>query len=465
MKSTKTTRPVSQRLSRRSLFVVALTVAFFSPARAQTNFPQPNREQLLNGLTILFSPRPGNANVLLKLRIRSGAAFDLAGKAGTMALLGDALFPDPATREYVTENLGGRLEVSTTYDSIDVTISGKASELERMIELLRNAVITTNLSVENVTRVREARLKQLSETSASASQLADREIAKRLFGSYPYGNPATGTVESLAKVERADLMLAHERFLHPDNSTLVVIGGVDKTPLMRDLRQLLGPWGKGDRAYPATFRQPNAPDARVLLINQADAKNAEIRIAVRGLARSDRDVTAAWLLAQVARERWQAALPELSAPFVRHEAYALPGMLVFGASVPTSSVSKAISAAQEVMRTLMQNEPTPAEMSRALASPPSMLHRPSEAESLADFWLDSEIYKVSTSNPSIDPGRVAAADVQRAAVRLFKDAAPASIAVGDVNQLKSVFGGKAELRDAKPEVKSPSDLATPAKKP
>jgi hypothetical protein len=38
---------------------------------------------------------PGDANLFMKLRLNSGAAFDLTGKAGTMALLADALFLIP----------------------------------------------------------------------------------------------------------------------------------------------------------------------------------------------------------------------------------------------------------------------------------------------------------------------------------------------------------------------------------
>src|SRR4029450_13836991 len=71
-------------------------------------FAAPERESLLNGLRILYWQQPGNPTVVLKLRIHSGAAFDLADKAGMMALLGDALFPDQTIREYVTDELGGR---------------------------------------------------------------------------------------------------------------------------------------------------------------------------------------------------------------------------------------------------------------------------------------------------------------------------------------------------------------------
>src|SRR5438094_7586862 len=122
-----------------------------SPLRAYgQTVPPPDRERLLNGLTVLYGNRPGDPNVLLKLRVHSGAAFDLAGKSGTMALLAEAMFPESTTREYVVEQLGGRLELSTSYDAIDVSISGKSSELERMVELLRNAIINLNLSAENV---------------------------------------------------------------------------------------------------------------------------------------------------------------------------------------------------------------------------------------------------------------------------------------------------------------------------
>src|SRR5436190_10628907 len=282
--------------SRNHRGVVALIMILAAPALACAQPSSPGREQLLNGLTILFSPRPGDPQVLLKLRIHSGAAFDLAGKAGTMSLLADSFFPDAATHEYVTEELGGKLEVVTTYDGIDVILSGKAGEFERMIELLRNAVITPNLSADSVARVRQARLKQLADRPLSAAEVADEAVAARLFGTYPYAHSPTGTAETLAKIDRADLLLARERFIHPDNATLVVSGGVEKARVMRDLRQLLGPWQKGDRSIPATFRQASPPDPRVLLISQPGSLNADVRIAVRGFAARERDSLAASLL-------------------------------------------------------------------------------------------------------------------------------------------------------------------------
>src|SRR5436190_23815452 len=140
--------------------LLAFTAHLF-PVCAQTT-QEPVREELLNGLKVFVWSQPGNANVVLKVRIRSGAAFDLTDKAGMMALLGDAFFPDPETVEYVSDQLGGKLEVSTNYDSINVTMSGKASEFERMVDLLRGALVTTQLTPDIVNKLREQRARKLS---------------------------------------------------------------------------------------------------------------------------------------------------------------------------------------------------------------------------------------------------------------------------------------------------------------
>jgi zinc protease len=384
-----------------------------------------------------------------------------------MALLGDVLFSDPATREYVSEQLGGRLEVTTNYDGIDITISGKASELERIVDILRIALTTPQLTVENVARVRDARLKQLSDKPISAAEVADQAIAARLFGNFPYGHPATGTVETVSKIDRSDLLSARDRFLYADNSTIVVIGGVEQTRLRRTLRQLLGPWQKSDRLVPASFRQPTAPDAKVLLVNQPGATSAEIRLAVPGFARSDRDADAASILAQITRARWQAASTNLSTAFVRHDAHTLPGSFVLGASVPTASAAKVLSAAQQTIRSLAQNGPTAAELDRARSEMlADMSRQASQPESIAALWLDLDAFKLAPLNVQVRSlQNLTVQDVQRVAARLFKDASPATIVAGDAEQLKVSFAGSFEMRREKPDPKAAADPAVPAKKP
>jgi zinc protease len=420
------------------------------PVGAQ-NPPEPSREELLNGLHVLLWNRPGDANVLMKLRIHSGATFDPAGKAGTMALLGDALFPDPAAREYFADELGGSLLVATDYDGIEVTLTGRASEFERITDLLRTALINTQLSDEVINRLREARSKVVRETGINPANIADRAIVARLFGEYPYGRPSAGSTESLARVVRPDLLFARERFLNPNNATLVVIGGVEERRAMRALRQLLGMWRKSDSIVPATFRQPEAPDARTLVYDLPGAETAEVRLATRGLARADKDSAAATLLALIARDRWQTALPELSrsAFFVRHEAHVLPGIFVMGASVRATDTARALETARAVLKDLYTVPPSAAEMAHARAEAIAVLNKQNERpESLADAWLDSETFKTgSLGDQARAIGSLTPTDLQRVANRIFRDASIAAIAVGNSAQLRTELErtGKVEI--------------------
>ncbi|HEX5885360.1 MAG TPA: insulinase family protein [Pyrinomonadaceae bacterium] len=436
------------------------------PLRAQIP-PQPEREQLLNGLRLLLWMKPGSQDVILKLQINSGAAFDLAGKSGQMALLGDLLFPDPATVDFFTDEMDGKLNVTVTYDSTTITMVGKVGEFEQIVEVLRNGLLATQLTPEVVTRMRDARIKTLRDLSVAPAEVADRAISARLFGDFPYGRPAAGSPEDLARVERADLMLARERFLNSNNATLAIIGGVTKLRAMRTLRQLLGPWRKSEQIVPTTFRQPTPPDARTLIVN-VPGPSVEVRLAVRGVSRTDPDFHTAELLARVAQHRWQATTPELARQpvFVRSDAYALPGAFVMGATVNTQLAVDSLANARKVLDSLTTTPVTPDELERAktevINEVSAQLSKP---ESFPDPWLDMNTYHLSEAQDQIALLRsVTAADIQRVANRLFKTANVATVVAGETLQLKPALQGRVPF-EVFGEIATPTPSPKPATKP
>jgi zinc protease len=461
----------------RLALALLLTLAPAAAARPQAA-PEPRREQLLNGLRVVTLSRPGDPQLLLRLRLHTGAAFDLAGKEGLMALLGDAFF-DAQTREYLTEELGGRIEVSTGYDFIDVTLAGRAQDFDRMLELMRNAVINPQLTAEAVTALRAARLKALGEKQTPAAR-ADHAVAARLFNVHPYGRPAAGTPESVARVERPDLLLIRERFLNPNNATLAVVGGVEHLRVMRALRQSVGGWRKSDRLVPETFRRPEATDARVLVMGEpASAGAFEVRLAVRGLARNDRDRPAAQVLVHLVRERWAAAFPEIKgSAAVRHDAHRDGGLFVLSATTRTAAeAAKALEAGRAVLNALATAGPAPAELDAARgAFVQTLLAAQQSPEGWAASWLDEHSYKT----PSVTAAATERAlvsltppEAQRVAARLFLHTPTASVAVGDAASLRTelarlggveVFGEAAAGPASQPSTQPPPQ-PTPTQQP
>jgi len=96
--------------------------------------------------------------------------------------------------------------------------------------------------------------------------------------------------------------------------------------------------------------------------------------------------------------------------------------------------------------------------------------RTSQPETIADLWLDLDTYKLAPFQTRISSIQgLTVQDLQRVAARLFKDALPATIVVGDVGQLRSGFAGSIEVRNEKLEVKTTAEptppKAPPVKKP
>jgi predicted Zn-dependent peptidase len=111
--------------------------------------------------------------------------------------------------------------------------------------------------------------------------------------------------------------------------------------------------------------------------------------------------------------------------------------------------------------------PTAQEFEHAREEMLAELSRQSSAENLAertaDAWLTMELYKLAPAAAQV--GSLTLGDLQRVAARLFKDATPATIVVGDAQQAKSNFAVAIEVRSAKSEVKTATEPAIPPKKP
>lgn len=292
-----------------------------------TKLPEPRQEKLLNGLKLLAWNEPNAEKVTVKLRIHSGSAFDPQGKEGVMALLADALFPNEAQREFFAEDLGGSLEVTSNFDFIQINATGNSEQFLTIVETLATAVTNPQINKEITSKIVAARLEKVKELEKNPAYIADQAVAKRLFGDFPYGRAQNGTSASLAKIDFADLLFAKQRFLTADNATLAISGNVKHDLAFRAVRRYFGAWEKADKKIPATFRQPDAPDARTPTIEIPIAEKYSLRIATMVAARNDKDFYATQVLTRI-RQNQLCHNTDAKHASTRLETYLLYGIYV-----------------------------------------------------------------------------------------------------------------------------------------
>lgn len=316
----------NKHFNRITLFALILFIGAGLSQAQNIKFPNPRQEKLLNEFKLLIWSVPEAEKVTCRLRLNKGSAFDQLGKEGQMALLANILFPDQISRDFFEEDLGGSLEITSTYDYLQINVTSDPDQILTVLQTLANAVISPQIDKETTAKVREDMLARVRELENDPVYLADLAVSKRLFGEFPYSRPPLGTSETLPNIDFADLIFAQQRFLTADNATLTVSGNVKSDLIYRAVRRYFGIWTKADEPVPATFRLPETPDKNVQIIESVLPDAHELRFAIRGLARNDKNFYAAEILAEIIKKRLQTKAGKDAD--VAHQSHFLPGMVL-----------------------------------------------------------------------------------------------------------------------------------------
>lgn len=433
-----------KRLLLPSFAIIAAALLFAGISAAQKPSATPRQEKLLNGLKVLVWNTPGAEKTTLKLRIHSGSAFDPQEKEGVMKMLSESFFPTAESRAYFKEELDGSLDIICNYDYIQINATAKSSDFLTLLETVAQAISNPDLSKEATASLKAALTSKVQEAEKDAGYVADRAVAKRLFGTFPYGRPNLGSAASIQKVDFADLRFAKDRLLTADNATLAISGAVEPPMAFRAVRRYFGSWLKSDKKIPSTFRQPDAPEPAVVKVTLPGVMNSEIRYAMRGFARSSKEFAAAEIYTRVLQTRFNELVSKAtgSDASVVHDEHVLPGAFVFRyRSQPAEpnmlpAVNDGNSSATPLY-SILTRPVTEAEFSVARNEVLASLQQ----RDLADLWLDVDTFKITSVADEIKSFQaVTTADVNSLSSRVAREplatavvAAPAVAASNTVN--------------------------------
>lgn len=374
--------------------------------------PAPQQEKLLNGLKLLTWRQKGAEKVSVKLRLHSGSSFDPQDKEGVMALFADILFPNrQQVKEFFEEELNGSFEIVSNYDYIQINATGSNDKLLTILDTLAQAVSQPQIDKETTPKVKLARIAQIKELETNPAFIADLAVRRQLLGGYPYGRSQSGTMESLAKIDFADLLFAQERFLTADNATLTVTGDFKTDLANRAARRYFGGWRKSEKIAPSTFAVAEEPKTTFAVIDSPAENSTEIRFAIRGLARKDKDFYASKILSDIYFNRLKEKVPagNRNSVTVEYDEHILPGIMIFGVSGLNNEANK------NLMTEVLSKPVTAEEFSRSKTQVAGKYVLANQA----DLWLDVETYKLGSPKEETQKAQaVTLSDVTRVAEQM-----------------------------------------------
>lgn len=206
-------------------------------------YPKTQTVFLDNGLKLLYY----NNNFLPKidfiLDFKARNFYDPSGLEGLSLFVANML--QEGTKHYsaaefadTLESYGMKLSSSSGSLSISMLSADLAKGLELLNEVLTEAVFDEQ-SIEKVRSLMIAHVNQFwDEPIKFVNQIAKQEIYKN----HPYGKDKLGTVESLKKITKDNLMNFYKYFLSPRGSRLSVAGDLERYDVKECFNHMLYGW-------------------------------------------------------------------------------------------------------------------------------------------------------------------------------------------------------------------------------
>jgi zinc protease len=246
------------------------------PAAAEA--PLAQREVLPGGMRLLVSERPALPVVVVQVSVPAGSAHDPPGASGLANLTAELLTRGTARRsgpevDRAIEFVGGSLEASASRDSATVSLSVLRKDLDLGLDLL-SEVLREPAFPEAELRRKVADIQAaITRSEENPEVVASRALARRVFPGHPYAQPVTGTVESVGKLDRGQVLSFYRRHYRPDRAIVVAAGDVRAADVRAALLRRLGPWAPPAEAIapipPAPARVPAVRDTISRELTQA----------------------------------------------------------------------------------------------------------------------------------------------------------------------------------------------------
>ena len=237
--------------------------------------------------------------IAMEYAFAGGAAQDPADKPGVGNLVADLL--DEGSGDLDSKTFHERLErraIELGFASSRDTFRGSLRMLkdnrDEAFDLLRMSLTSAHFDSVDVERIRAQVLSGLRRDTSSPNALAGRKFLEIAFGDHPYGRSANGTLESVPKIDAADLKDYVRRVLAKDTLRIAVVGDVDPVTLGQLLDKTFGGLPAKASLTPVPDVEAAGPPQRAFI--PLDVPQTVVAFGGPGIKRHDPDFMAGYVV-------------------------------------------------------------------------------------------------------------------------------------------------------------------------
>ncbi len=232
---------------------------------------------LHNGLEVVVVEVPSSPLVTVEVAVRSGAMTEGPESNGLSHLLEHLFFkpnaalPDADTYNARVRGMGMASNATTDTEHVNAFVTTTADHLGDAMEFLRDALVTPKFDEGELARERVAVTQEMDRAESDPLYHLSHAIDTQLWWKYPSRKDALGNRKTVLSATVEQLRTLRERYYVPNNSVLVVTGGVKAEAVFSLAVKLYGAWKPSSenpyRGHPLVHHPP-LPKTKLVLVEQ-----------------------------------------------------------------------------------------------------------------------------------------------------------------------------------------------------
>jgi len=260
---------------RRNRFILAALAAIVGvtaatvPAAAQKRYqdikypelhdivlPKIERVTLDNGMKLYLVEDHELPLITANARIRVGSVFEPGDKVGLASITGEVMRTGGTATvsgddlDELLESIGASVETSIGTTTGSASMSVLKEDVDTGLKVLADVLMNPEFPEEKIDLAKVSEKSSISRRNDVPMTIAQREYGKLIYGAdSPYARQTEyATVEAIT---RDDLIAFHDRYYHPNNVMLAVVGDFNTADMVAKVKKAFAGWKRAEIAFPA----------------------------------------------------------------------------------------------------------------------------------------------------------------------------------------------------------------------
>lgn len=220
------------------------------------------RTELPNGIVVLSKSDFNSPSIVISGYLQCGSIHDPLEKLGLGLFTSYALMRGSVFRRYRKiyndlETAGATLGFGASVQS--TSFGGKAlvEDMPLLIKTLSESIRWPIFPPVQLRILISQILTGLQIREQDTSERASLKFDEVLFPNHPYGLAEEGTIETISRIRRSDLVKFHKKFYGPKGMVIAIVGAIEPSQVVDCVFQEMGDWVNPDWiAPPEIFEVP-----------------------------------------------------------------------------------------------------------------------------------------------------------------------------------------------------------------